>query len=99
MMIRAFQTAGPTVKIVLGAILLIICGSMVVTLIPGGLGSSFGISGPGQGVVARVAGDQVTTLEVQRETRQMLRQEFTKGGVNQSYLIAFFTFKTTQNHI
>ena len=98
-MIRALQTAGPTVKIVLGAILLIICGSMVVTLIPGGLGSSFGISGPGQGVVATVAGDQVTTLEVQREARQMLRQQFPKGGAQQATLLPFFASQAAQNLI
>ena len=98
-MIRALQTAGPTVKIVLGAILLIICGSMVVTLIPGGLGSSFGISGPGQGVVASVAGDQVTTLEVQREARQMLRQQFPKGGAQQATLLPFFASQAAQNLI
>ena len=72
---------------------------MVVTLIPGGLGSSFGISGPGQGVVASVAGDQVTTLEVQREARQMLRQQFPKGGAQQATLLPFFASQAAQNLI
>jgi peptidyl-prolyl cis-trans isomerase D len=98
-MIRALQTAGPTVKIVLGAILLVICGSMVVTLIPGGLGSSFGMGGPGQGVIATVGADQVTTLEVQREARQMLRQQFPKGGAQEATLLPFFSSQAAQNLI
>jgi peptidyl-prolyl cis-trans isomerase D len=98
-MIRALQTAGPTLKIVLGAILVIICGSMVVTLIPGGLGSSFGMGGPGQGVVATVGADQVTTLEVQREARQMLRQQFPKGGGQEATLLPFFASQAAQNLI
>ena len=35
-MIRTLQNAGPTVKIVLGALLVLICASMAIPLIPGG---------------------------------------------------------------
>ena len=49
---------------------------MVITLVPGGIGDSIGLGGPGQGVVAKVAGEPVTAIEVQREARQMLRQQF-----------------------
>ena len=73
-MIRFLQTPGPTKKIVLGGLLLIICAAMVITLVPGGLGTSLGFGGPGAGVVAKVAGLDVTTQEVQREARQMVRQ-------------------------
>src|SRR5438445_659151 len=38
-MIRFLQTPDPLKKIILSALLLIICGGMVITLIPGGLGS------------------------------------------------------------
>jgi len=48
-MIRVLQNAGPTVKIVLGSLLVIICASMVITLVPGGFGSSLGIGGPARG--------------------------------------------------
>jgi hypothetical protein len=43
-MIRQLQNAGPTVKIILGAMLVIICASMAITLIPGGIGSSLGLA-------------------------------------------------------
>ncbi len=79
-MIRFLQTPGPLKKIILGGLLLIICGAMVVTLIPGGVGSSLGIGAPGAGIVATVSGEPVTALEVQREARGMLQQQFPKGG-------------------
>ena len=37
-MIRFLQQSGQATKYVLGGLLLIICASMVITLIPGGLG-------------------------------------------------------------
>jgi peptidyl-prolyl cis-trans isomerase D len=88
--IRVLQNAGPTLKIVLGAILVIICGSMVVTLIPGGLGSNFGFGEPPQGVVATVGGEQVTTPDVMNEARRMLRRQFPKGGPHESMLLPYF---------
>ncbi len=38
-MIRFLQTQGPTKKIILSGILLVICGAMIITFIPGGLTS------------------------------------------------------------
>ena len=61
-MIRFLQTPGPTKKIILSSLLLIICGGMVITLIPGGLGSDL-MGQPSQGVVAKVAGQDITTQE------------------------------------
>ena len=98
-MIRFLQTPGPTKKIVLGGLLLVICAAMVITLVPGGIGSSIGLGGPGQGVVASVAGEPVTTLEVQREARQMLRQQFPRGGEQTSILIPYFAERAAQNLI
>src|SRR5713101_8282987 len=89
-MIRFLQTPGPTKKIILGGMLLVICAAMVITLVPGGIGSSIGLGGPGQGVVATVAGEPVTTLEVQREARQMLRQQFPRGGEQAAMLLPYF---------
>jgi len=65
-MIRTLQNAGPTVKIILSGMLLIICAGMIITLIPGGLGSSFGIGAPPKGVVASIGDQEVTVPEVQR---------------------------------
>ena len=98
-MIRFLQTPGPTKKIVLGSLLLVICAAMVITLVPGGIGSSIGLGGPGQGVLANVAGEPVTTLEVQREARQMLRQQFPRGGEQAAMLLPYFSERAAQNLI
>jgi peptidyl-prolyl cis-trans isomerase D len=99
-MIRFLQTPGPVKKVVLGGLLTLICGAMAITLIPGGLGSDvIGIGTPGQGVVANVAGEQVTALEVQREARQMLRQQFPRGGEQATMLLPLFAERAAQNLI
>ena len=98
-MIRFLQTPGPTKKIILGGMLLVICAAMVITLVPGGIGSSIGLGGPGQGVLANVAGEPVTTLEVQREARQMLRQQFPRGGEQAAMLLPYFAERAAQNLI
>jgi peptidyl-prolyl cis-trans isomerase D len=98
-MIRTLQNAGPTVKIILSAMLLIICGGMVITLIPGGIGSSFGIGAPPAGVVARIGDEQVTVPEVQREARMMVRQQFPKGGEQAAMLLPFFAGQAAEQLI
>jgi len=98
-MIRTLQTAGPTVKIVLSGLLLIICGGMVITLIPGGIGSSFGIGAPPAGVVASIGDEQVTVPEVQREARMMVRQQFPKGGEQAAMLLPFFAGQAAEQLI
>jgi peptidyl-prolyl cis-trans isomerase D len=98
-MIRFLQTPGPLKKIILGGMLLVICGAMIITLVPGGIGSSFGIGGPGQGVVATVGGEQVTSLDVQREARSMLQQQFPQGGAQASALLPFFASRAADNLI
>src|ERR1700730_11753470 len=98
-MIRFLQTRGPTKKIILGGMLLVICAAMVITLVPGGIGDSIGLGGPGQGVVAKVAGEPVTTIEVQREARQMLRQQFPRGGAQTEMLLPYFAERAAQTLI
>ncbi len=99
-MIRFLQTPGPIKKVVLGGLLTIICAAMAITLIPGGLGSDvIGIGTPGQGVVANVGGEPVTAVEVQREARQMLRQQFPQGGEQASMLLPYFAQRAAQNLI
>src|SRR4029077_17804620 len=98
-MIRFLQTPGPTKKIILGGMLLVICAAMVITLVPGGIGNSIGLGRPGQGVVAKVAGEPVTTLEVQREARQMLRQQFPRGGAQTEMLLPYFAERAAQTLI
>jgi peptidyl-prolyl cis-trans isomerase D len=98
-MIRFLQTPGPMKKIILGGLLLVICAAMVITLVPGGVGSAFGFGAPPRGVVARVAGEDVTTLEVQREARQMLRQQMPKAGAQAAMLLPFFASRAAENLI
>src|SRR5581483_721382 len=98
-MIRFLQTPGPTKKIVLGGLLLIICAAMVITLVPGGMGSTFGFGAPGRGVVAKVAGDDVTTLEVQRQARMLLRQQFPRGSAQSAMLLPFFASRAAEQLI
>jgi len=98
-MIRFLQTPGPVKKIVLSGILLVFCGAMVITLIPGGLGSDFLTGRPGQGVIATVAGEPVTTIEVNREARQMLRQQFPQGSAQASMLLPFFASRAADQVI
>jgi peptidyl-prolyl cis-trans isomerase D len=73
-MIRFLQTPGPLKKIILSGILLIICGGMVITLIPGGLGSDL-MGQPAAGVIAKVAGQDITTAEVQDRAKAMAQQQ------------------------
>ncbi|MGA2966234.1 MAG: peptidyl-prolyl cis-trans isomerase [Terriglobales bacterium] len=98
-MIRQLQNAGPTLKIILGALLVLICASMAITLIPGGIGSSFGIGKPPAGVVATVGDQTVTVIEVQREARAMLRQQFPKGGEQAAMLLPYFSGQAAERLI
>ena len=90
-MIRFLQKSGQTTKYVLGGLLLIICASMVITLIPGGLGGDVFGSTPGKGIIAKVEGGDITADEVRETARQMLQQQMPQGGANMSMLLPFFT--------
>ena len=98
-MIRTLQSAGPALKIILGGMLLIVCAGMIITLIPGGLGSSFGIGAPPRGVIARIDDQEVTVPEVQREARMMIRQQFPKGGEQAAMLMPFFAGQAAEQLI
>src|SRR5580698_7729246 len=97
-MIRTLQNAGPTLKIVLGALLVIICASMAITLIPG-FGSNVGIGGPPAGVLATIGDQTVTVPEVQREARVMIRQQFPRGGPQASMLLPYFASQAAEQLI
>jgi len=97
-MIRTLQNAGPTVKIILGALLVLICASMAITLIPG-FGSNLGIGAPPAGVVATVGDQTVTVSEVEREARAMLRQQMPRGGPQASMLMPYFASQAAQQLI
>ncbi len=78
-MIRFLQSSGKTTKTILGAMLMLICGAMVITLVPGGiLGDAFGFGGVQQGVVAKVSGQEVSVRDVDMTARRIAQQQF--GG-------------------
>jgi peptidyl-prolyl cis-trans isomerase D len=97
-MIRTLQNAGPTLKFVLYGLLLIICGGMVITLIPG-FGSSLGIGAPPAGVLATIGDQTVTVPEVEREAKAMIRQQFPKGGPQASMLLPYFASQAAEQLI
>jgi peptidyl-prolyl cis-trans isomerase D len=99
-MIRFLQTPGPFKKIILSGILLVFCGAMVITLIPGGLGITDSLAGsPGKGVVATVSGEQVTALDVQREARQMIQQQYPQMAAQASMFMPFVARQAAQQLI
>jgi peptidyl-prolyl cis-trans isomerase D len=99
-MIRFLQTPGPIKKFILGGLLTIISVFMVITLVPGfGSTDFFGTGAPARGVVAKVAGTDITSQEVQRQARQMVRQQFPRGGAQASMLLPFFASQAAQQLI
>jgi peptidyl-prolyl cis-trans isomerase D len=90
-MIRFLQKSGNTTKYVLGGLLLIICASMVITLVPGGLGGDVFNGQPGRGIVAKVGTSDITADEVRQTAKQMLQQQMPQGGPNVAMLLPFFT--------
>src|SRR6202051_1756226 len=98
-MIRTLQNAGPLLKIILGAMLVFICASMAITLIPGGIGSSLGLGAPPAGVLASIGDQTVTVPEVEREAKAMIRQQFPKGGPQASMLLPYFASQAAEQLI
>ncbi len=99
-MIRFLQESGKATKYVLGGLLLIICASMVITLIPGGLGGDVFGGAPGKGIVAKVDGGDVTTDEVRQTARQMLQQQMPQGSsANMDMLLPFFAQRAAEQLI
>src|SRR5216684_4294351 len=99
-MIRTLQNAGPTLKIVLGALLVLIALSMVAYLVPtGGTGSILGAGAPPAGVLATIGDQQVTVPEVQREARAMIRQQLPQGGAQAAMLLPIFAGQAAEQLI
>src|SRR5579862_2026424 len=94
-MIRFLQTQGPTKKIVLSGILLVICGAMVITFIPGGLTSEI-TGAPGKGVIAKVDGTDLSAAEVRATARQMAQQDAQRYGEMAATIMPFLIQQETQ---
>ena len=97
-MIRFLQTEGPIKKIVLSGLLLLICGAMAITLIPGGLGSDL-IGAPGKGIIAKVNGEDITVDQVRQTARDMAEQQAQQYGKNASMLLPFLIQQDTQRAV
>ncbi len=93
-MIRFLQTQGPTKKIILSGILLVICGAMVIAFIPGGLTSEL-TGAPGAGVVAKVDGGDIRSDEVRQTARQMAQQDAQRYGEMAAKIMPFLVQQET----
>ena len=99
-MIRFLQKSGQTTKYILGGLLLIICASMVITLIPGGLGGDVFGNAPGKGIVAKVDGNDISADDVRTTAKQMLQQQMPQGSnANMSMLLPFFSQRAAEQLI
>lgn len=99
-MIRFLQTPGPVKKFILGGLLTIICVFMVITLVPGfGNSDFFGARQPQRGVIATVDDSDVTTLQVQKQAKQMIAQQFPRGGAQANMLLPYFSSQAAQQII
>src|SRR6202795_1203953 len=97
-MIRFLQTQGPTKKIILSGILLVICGAMVITFIPGGLTSE--LTGTlGKDVVAKVDGGEISSEEVRQTARQMAQQAAQRYGEMAPKIMPFLIQQETMRAV
>src|SRR6478672_13532499 len=69
-MFDVFRSREKSVRILLGAMLVLVAASMLVYLIPGGVGGS---GASGDNVVASVGKEQITASDVQREIQRITR--------------------------
>jgi len=98
-MIRFLQKSGQTTKYVLGGLLLLICASMVITLIPGGLGGDVFTGTPGRGVVAKVEGGDISSEEVRLTARQMAQQDAQRYGEMAAKIMPFLIQQETSRAV
>src|SRR4051794_10894281 len=69
-MFDVFRSREKSVRILLGVVLLLVAGSMLIYLVPGGVG---GTGSANDNVVASVGKDQITASDVQREIQRLTR--------------------------
>lgn len=96
-MIRFLQKSGQATKYVLGGLLLIICASMVITLVPGGLGGDV-FGGTTKGIVAKVDGQDIGVDEVRNTAKQMAQQQGPQAASN-PMLMAYFSSRAVEQLI
>ncbi len=98
-MLRFLQKPGPIKKIVLGGILVVICVMMVITLVPGGMfGDYFSGGLTQQGVIAKVADQEIGVQEVAQQARMIGKQQF-KGSSIPPQLMPYLMQRAAQGLI
>lgn len=83
-MFDLFRSRERNTRIVLGVLLVLVALSMLIYLIPGGVGG--GGQATGDNVVASVAGDKVTTADVQRTIQNISRGQTLPKGILAMYM-------------
>jgi peptidyl-prolyl cis-trans isomerase D len=83
-MFDLFRSREKNTRIVLGVLLGLVALSMMVYLVPGGLGGSDGATG--ENVVASVDGAKITTTDVQRSIQNITRGQTLPKGLLAMYL-------------
>ena len=83
-MFDLFRSREKNTRIMLGVMLALVALSMLVYLIPGGVGG--GSSVGGENVVASVGGDKITTADVQRTIQSITRGQNLPKGIMAMYL-------------
>jgi peptidyl-prolyl cis-trans isomerase D len=94
-MIRFLQTPGPLKKYLLGAMLVLICFSMVWYLVPSSGNTGYSFGGAAKGVVAQVDGGDITADEVRQTARQMAQQEAARYGEMAAKIMPFLLQQET----
>lgn len=87
-MIRFLQTKGKVQRVLLVGFLAIVCITLVISLVPGGISGDELGEGGDPNVLATVGSQEVTLREVQMQARNMARQQFPRGFPPQ--LMPFF---------
>jgi peptidyl-prolyl cis-trans isomerase D len=87
-MFDLFRSREKSVRILLGVLLVAVAGSMLIYLIPGGLGDS---GASGQNTLAAVGSEKITTADLQREVQRLTRGQNLPKGILAMYIPSMVT--------
>jgi peptidyl-prolyl cis-trans isomerase D len=87
-MFDLFRSREKSVRLLLGVLLLAVAASMLIYLIPGGVGDS---GASGQNTLAAVGSDKITTADLQREIQRLTRGQNLPKGILAMYIPTMVT--------
>jgi peptidyl-prolyl cis-trans isomerase D len=87
-MFDLFRSREKSVRLLLGVLLVAVAASMLIYLIPGGVGDS---GASGQNTLAAVGSDKITTADLQREIQRLTRGQNLPKGVLAMYIPTMVT--------